>query len=168
MQRPIYHGLTNQAGHIKLFNAEPGDTIYAVHDSLFLWRYQKEVVPPAKKNTADADMIMELKTVDGQYSLLSGIVFDTTGASVYQCIADPLFSSSPHIQVFDDVSESEKQELSESSGVYSTAINNADFSQGQVFFTAIDNSEEEFFVFQDAFIMDVSEQNAITLSLIHI
>ncbi len=157
VRRSIDHGLTNEAGRIKLFNAEPGDVIYAEHDSLFLWSYQKVVVAPPKKNSENADVVIELKTISGQFSLLADLSFDATGIPVYRCLADPLFSSPPQIQVYDDVSISEKQILSESGGVYSTVLNKSDFKEGQVFFSAPDINAEEFFVFQDASISDLSE-----------
>jgi len=95
MKMPIDHGVTNHEGLIKLFNAEAGDTILSTHEDFGNWRYKKVIVAPAKKNTGSADMIVELETVSGQFSLLSGLAFDATGTPVYQCLADPVFSSPP-------------------------------------------------------------------------
>ncbi|MBN2214810.1 MAG: SBBP repeat-containing protein [Bacteroidales bacterium] len=162
MAEPIHHGLTNGAGRIKLFNAEPGDTILATHKERTFWRYKKIVVPPAGKNTEIADMVIELETVSGQFSLLAGLAFDAAGLPVYQCYADPLFTSPPHIQVFDNISASGKQVLSVSEEAYSAVLNNTGFSEGSVFFSAPDNDGEEFFVFQDAIIRDLVENDIVS------
>ena len=116
---------------------------------------------PARKSTDGPDQIIEMETVSGPFTLLSGLAFDATGAPVYCCLADPEFSSPPSIRVFDDVSASERQVLSASSGSYSAVINKSDFSAGQVFFTAPDDDGEEFFIYQDASIRDASEEGIV-------
>lgn len=161
LSESLYHGKSNRRGGIKLFNAEPGDTIFANCESEYMWHFKKVLIPTDMKSTADEDLNIELKTLSAEFSLLSGLAFTSSGKPVYQCLADPLFSSSPYIQIFGDESVTGQQILSESSGIYSTEINITDFSQGQVFFSAPDSDDEDFFVIQDAFVMDNSEQYGI-------
>ncbi|MBP1669924.1 MAG: cell surface glycoprotein (s-layer protein) related protein, partial [Bacteroidetes bacterium] len=122
-RRQIHHGYANDAGRIRIFNAEAGDTILSGHKVGEEWKYEMIKVAPAVKKTEDNAQTIELKTVNGQFALLSGLAFDETGVPVYQCLADPMFSSPPSIQVSDDVSESEKQVLSASEGTYSAVFN---------------------------------------------
>ena len=162
MTTAIDHGVANHEGRIKLFNAEVGDTILATHKDHNNWRYRKIVVAPARKSTEGPDQIIGLETVSGQFTLLSGLSFDTTGALVYHCLADPEFASLPSIQVFDDISASVRQVLSASAGSYSAVLNKPGFSAGQVFFTAPDDDGEEFFIYQDASIRNVGEEGIVT------
>ena len=112
-KRWIIHGSTTSAGHIRLFNAEAGDKILAADCLRNKWKYKETLVgSPSLKAAGDAEII-ELETVNGQFALLSSISFNEQGNPVYRCLADPLFSSSPAIQIFNDTLELEEQVLTD-------------------------------------------------------
>jgi hypothetical protein len=71
-KRWLIHGKTTQSGHIKLFNAESRDKILAAKRARDNWKYRETLVSSSSMKAGDAEII-ELKTVNGQFTLLSGI-----------------------------------------------------------------------------------------------
>jgi hypothetical protein len=109
------------------------------------------------KKTANSTETIELKTVTGNFFIFSGIMFDATGNPVYQCQAEPTFADFPTVMIYENDTASEEQILSLQNGIYSTLLSNTDFSEGMVFFSAPDSTGENFFVPQNASVIDVSD-----------
>ena len=158
-ERNIDHGFTTPSGHIKLFNTESGDKIYVVNKANNQWRFRETIACPALKKAGNTAETIELKTVTGNFSLLSGIDFDEAGKPVYQCQSDPSFSSPPTIRISEDDSVSEEQTLSLLDEKYSVALSNPDFIEGSVFFSAPDSLGEIFFVPQNAYVLNIDESD---------
>ena len=91
-ERCIEHGKTTQLGRIRLFNAELGDSVYAAARESDDWKFVETVVgDPSLKTGSDAEII-EMKTVNGVFDLLSAITFNEGGDPVYQCLSDRPFN----------------------------------------------------------------------------
>lgn len=156
-KRWIIHGKTTQTGHIKLFNVAAGDKILAANRSTDNWKFVETLVESASlKGVSDAEII-ELKTVNGRFALLSGINFNETGDPLYHCLPDPVFLSSPAIRVNNDHAVSDQQMLMEQDGEYSTLLSNADLTDGIIYFTAPDSLGENFFIPQRASVRNVAD-----------
>jgi hypothetical protein len=152
----LVHGKTTQTGQIKLFNAESGDRIMAAagRDT---WKYRETLVGTFSQKATGDEEIIELKTVNGQFALLSEINFNDQGNPVYQCKADPSFISPPSIRILNDVAVSEDQVLTELDGTYSTTISNPELKDGYIYFTAPDEQGETFFISQNASVRNMAE-----------
>ncbi|MGF1584141.1 MAG: SBBP repeat-containing protein [Bacteroidales bacterium] len=157
-KRWIEHGKTTQTGHIKLFNPEVGDKIFASSRSSGQWMYVTKIVAdnPSKKSADNAEII-EMKAVSGRFNLISGITFNAFGDPVYQCRPEPAFSSSPSVRVLNDSSVPEEQVLTEVAGTWSVTLSDHELTDGNIFFTAPDSLGETFFVPQGAAIRDVAD-----------
>jgi hypothetical protein len=152
----LVHGKTTQTGQIKLFNAESGDKIMAAVGGK-TWEYRETLVGTSSQKGAGDEEIIELKTVNGQFALLSAITFNDQGNPIYQCQASPLFISPPAIRIISDVTGSEEHALTESDGTYVTAISNHKLTDVNVYFTAPDNDGETFFIAQNASVRNIAE-----------
>ncbi len=152
--RILNHGITTAAGHMKLFNAEAGDVVFASHQAHADWLFVEHIINAAlaKSNTSAA--AIEMKAVNGRYTLVPDIGFTANGAPVYRCLAEPSFSSSPAIRISDSTGLSQKQALTLTTGLYSAAMANPAFAEGYIYFSAPDRSGEEFFVVQPAIVID--------------
>ncbi len=155
--REIVHGKTTATGRIKLFNAEPGDNIHAAFTNGSDYLFNQTVVNPALFKTGDGSQTIELKQVSGKFTLVSDISFDAAGQPVYHCQADPAFLSAPAIRVNDGVSLSAKQALTPSGKNYSALLNKSDFDDASIYFTAPDSLAAEFFVAQEASLVNLNE-----------
>ncbi len=153
----MHHGKSTATGHIKLFNVEAGDVIYATHQSGSHFGVCFKPVSPSLPKAGGAALKLELRAISGRFSMLSGIAFDASGNLMYRCEADPAFPAPPSIRVVDGVSPSENQALTQSAGTYSAVIGKTGFSEGSVFFTAKDSLGEAFFVSQNAFTKNTGE-----------
>jgi len=152
--RILNHGSTTAAGRMKLFNAETGDVIWASHPADENWLFVEHLVNVALSKSNTSDAVVEMKQVDGRFSLISDIYFTAGGTPVYRCQAEPLFASSPGIRFSDSTGLSQKRTLTLASGLYSTTMDHPAFSEGFICFTAPDRSGDEFFVAQPATIVD--------------
>ena len=152
----LVHGKTTQTGQIKLFNAESGDKIMAAAGGK-TWEYRETLVGTSSQKGTGDEEIIELKTVNGQFALLSAITFNEQGNPIYQCQASPLFISPPAIRIISDVAGSEEHALTESDGKYVTAISNHKLTNVNIYFTAPDNGGETFFILQNASVRNIAE-----------
>ncbi len=153
----IHHGKTTSVGRIRLFNTEAGDKIQVTYNDNEDWKYRETIVTSALKKAGYDTETIELKSVSGNFSLLSGIAFDTQGKPVYQCQSEPFFTDSPTLRIYEIDSVSEEQTMSLVAGNYTAALSNPEFSEGSVFFSAPDSLGEVFFVPQNASIIYTSE-----------
>ncbi|MBN2215297.1 MAG: SBBP repeat-containing protein, partial [Bacteroidales bacterium] len=156
-RKELNHGKTTRTGHIRLFNAEPGDVINFVLNENEQWKFREILAGPSEKNSANLAETVELKSVTGRFSLLSGIAFDALGKPVYQCISEPVYTAPPVIRVYEKDTVSEDQTLSLLDGLYSTVLNNPDFTEGSVYFSAPDSIGEHFFIPQSATVINVTD-----------
>lgn len=156
--RWIIHGKTTSNGHIKLFNAEDGDKILAAKRSFDDWSFRQILVGEAATKAANEVELIELHTVNGKFSLLSEMGFNDLGKPVYQCKSDPVILSSPSIRLINSKSGSEEQILSEVvEGTFSVELNDQDFEEGIVYFSAYDSLNETFFIPQESIVRNTSD-----------
>jgi hypothetical protein len=155
--RGINHGKTTSLGHIKLFNAEEGDKIQVTYNDNEQWLYRETLATPALKKAGNTVETIELKSVTGNFYLLSGLTFNASGEPVYQCQSDQFFTNLPAIRINEIDSVLEEQTLSLLAGKYSAVLNDPGFTEGLVFFSAPDSLGETFFVPQSATVIKISE-----------
>jgi len=152
--RFIYHGKTTHTGRMKLFNAEAGDLVIATHERHGDWQFVERVLDAALAKSHHGAGTIEMKRLNGSYTLISEINFDAQGALVYRCQADPLFSSPPSMRFFDGRSASSEQPLSATAGGYTARLDALAFTSGDLLLAAPDRLGDRFLLRQAAAVVD--------------
>lgn len=156
-KRWIIHGKTTQTGHIKLFNAVANDKILAASRVTDNWKFVETLVGTTSLKGGSDVEIIELKTVSGRFTLLSGIRFNEAGDPLFHCLPEQVFLSPPAIRLVHDKTVSDEQMLTEQEGEYSTLLSHADLTDGIIYFTAPDSLGETFFIPQLAAVREVAD-----------